>query len=532
MGLGAIFFDVGGVLIEADVERYAERAARLFKAPVDDVRREVGLRVRELEKGSLTSQTFWALVGEGLGKPVKPARTHKLWSNLMKDGLHINDGLYSLSRVLARQGLILGILSNVIEDHAQVLEDRGVYMPFSPCLLSCRSGQRKPDVAFYRQAIKRAGVAPGTCLLVDDVEANLGPARSAGMRTHHYKDLGGLMMALRRHGIKTQPDTDDPWLVDERDFPWEADWDAQLRFCVNYAVLAHSSHNRQPWRFRVAMGSLEVEADTARALAVADPRNRELIMSCGAAWHHLRVALAHFGFTWREQPTPDGMRRLTLTDGPKKGEEQRALSAIPYQRAEWVAFEDLLIEPARLQRVRKALKPHSGVKIHWFEEAPCKARLAGLILQAARGQWRDRRFRTEMADWCRRGMAPASLGLGRMGYPIFWRLLPHYDIGSNLAQREAEKTRQAPALAVISTKEDDPERWFEAGTVLADLILCARLEGLAALPVHNPLESDPFREGMLDLTHGAQPQVVLRLGYGHNVSPAPRRGPKEVIVQT
>jgi len=211
--VGAIFFDVGGVLIESNLERYAERAAKLFKAPVEAVRREVGLRVRDLEKGNLTSQSFWSQVGESLGRPVKPGRTFKLWSNLMKDGLELNDALYALCRVLARQGLILGILSNVIEDHAVILEERGVYMPFSPCLLSCRAGLRKPEPEFYRQAVRRAGVAAGTCLLVDDVEANLGPARAAGMRTHHYKDLGGLMTALRRHGIQTAGDGTDPWLA-------------------------------------------------------------------------------------------------------------------------------------------------------------------------------------------------------------------------------------------------------------------------------------------------------------------------------
>lgn len=529
MGVGCIFFDVGGVLIESDLERYAERAAKLFKAPVEDVRREVGLRVRDLEKGILTSQAFWSQIGEALGRPVKPGRTFKLWSNLMKDGLHLNEGLFSLCRVLARQGLILGILSNVIEDHAVILEDRGVYMPFSPCLLSCRSGLRKPEPEFYRQAVRRAGVSAGTCLLVDDNEDNLHAARAAGMRTHFYQDLGGLLTALRRHGIQTESDHSDPWLADERDFPWEGEWDEQLRFCLRYAVLAPSSHNRQPWRFRVGLDGVAVEPDPARALPVADPRNREAVMSCGAAWQHLRVALNHFGFTYREHEGSEGTRRLTLTGGPEKGRQGRTLGAIPYQRSEWVAFEDLVIEPARLQRVRRALQPHPGVRLHWLEEAPCKQRMADLILQAARGQWRDRMFRTEMASWCRKGMPPTTLGVARMGYPLFWRLLPHYDIGSTLATREADRTKEAPALAIISTKEDVPERWFEAGSVLADLVLNARLEGIAALPVHHPLESDPFRRGMLEFTHGAQPQIVLRLGYGHNVAPAPRRAPADVI---
>ncbi len=67
------------------------------------------------------------------------------------------------------------------------------------------------------------------------------------------------------------------------------------RELVGAAARAPSSHNTQPWRFRVADGVIDVFADRSRALPVNDPNDRELTMSCGAALFNLRAAAAHSG---------------------------------------------------------------------------------------------------------------------------------------------------------------------------------------------------------------------------------------------
>ena len=68
-----------------------------------------------------------------------------------------------------------------------------------------------------------------------------------------------------------------------------------LRFAVEQAVLAPSSHNSQPWTFRVDEDSVDLFADPSRKLSAADPEGRELVISCGAALVNLELALAHKG---------------------------------------------------------------------------------------------------------------------------------------------------------------------------------------------------------------------------------------------
>src|SRR5260370_30957797 len=90
--------------------------------------------------------------------------------------------------------------------------------------------------------------------------------------------------------------TSDPWTVRATDFPQEGSTTDKLRFLLNYAVLAPSSHNSQPWLFRLHGEEVDLIADRTRALPVIDPHDRELLLSCGAALGMLRIALRSFGY--------------------------------------------------------------------------------------------------------------------------------------------------------------------------------------------------------------------------------------------
>ena len=52
-----------------------------------------------------------------------------------------------------------------------------------------------------------------------------------------------------------------------------------LTAALRYAVLAPSSHNSQPWSFRLNGNEVELWADRKRSLPVVDPHDRELLIS-------------------------------------------------------------------------------------------------------------------------------------------------------------------------------------------------------------------------------------------------------------
>ena len=69
----------------------------------------------------------------------------------------------------------------------------------------------------------------------------------------------------------------------------------ELRMIVEMACRAPSLHNSQPWRWVFADGVLRLFADHQRVAHHTDITGSEVILSCGAALDHLRVAAAGAG---------------------------------------------------------------------------------------------------------------------------------------------------------------------------------------------------------------------------------------------
>ena len=61
---------------------------------------------------------------------------------------------------------------------------------------------------------------------------------------------------------------------------------AALAAAAQFAGLAPSIHNTQPWRWRLVGPVLELRAERQRQLGVTDPSGHLLLISCGAALHH------------------------------------------------------------------------------------------------------------------------------------------------------------------------------------------------------------------------------------------------------
>ena len=64
-------------------------------------------------------------------------------------------------------------------------------------------------------------------------------------------------------------------------------------------------HNTQPWLWRIGPGTVELHADWTRHLPATDPDRRDVLLSCGAALHHLQVALAARGTAAQVNRLPD-----------------------------------------------------------------------------------------------------------------------------------------------------------------------------------------------------------------------------------
>ncbi|MEV0702792.1 hypothetical protein AB0I53_33405 [Saccharopolyspora sp. NPDC050389] len=78
-----------------------------------------------------------------------------------------------------------------------------------------------------------------------------------------------------------------------------------VRSALALACRAPSVHNSQPWRWKVAEHSVHLYLDSSRLLPVLDPTGREMVISCGAALNHARIAFAAEGWKLRVHRLPN-----------------------------------------------------------------------------------------------------------------------------------------------------------------------------------------------------------------------------------
>ncbi len=331
----------------------------------------------------------------------------------------------------------------------------------------------------------------------------------------------------------------EPWIEIWSDavleFPLDGTPAEQLRALVRYAIRAPSSHNSQPWRFRLLDETLEMRIDTARRLPVVDPADRELLISCGAALEHLRIAAHRFGLADAVTITPDPrdpelVARIRLAGRRDPSPNDEAMfDAIPARHTFRGPLEPRPIAASLIEQLMLEAR-RAGAQLSILDKS-ARTPLADLVMAGDRIQMADPHFRVELSSWLRSGLT--SAGDGMPGYalemsPVTAVMAPlvvrTFDLGNGRAARNAELVRGSPVLAVLSTDGDDPGAWIRSGQALARVLLLATAAGIRASFLNQPVEVPTLRQQLADLVPGeGTPQLVLRLGYGPQGKPTPRR---------
>ena len=304
---------------------------------------------------------------------------------------------------------------------------------------------------------------------------------------------------------------------------------------VRQAVLAPSSHNTQPWRFRIAGDAIDLFADRTRALPVNDPDDRELVISCGAALLNLRVAAASIG---REAavtlfPDPadaDWLARLELGGPAPVPAGDAALAPwIDRRRTYRRRFAPREVEPEVLERLVAAAAAEQATLRPFADEASRQA-IAALVAEGDEMQWTSPSWRRELAMW----MHPRRLGDGLtvpdLVGPVAQFVVRTFDMGGGVGARDRDLAAASPLLAAMVTPGDKPRDWLQAGQALQRLLLTACRDGLQASYLNQPIEVAPLRPRLQQLAGGGVPQILMRLGYpADEIPPAPRRLLTDVV---
>lgn len=331
-----------------------------------------------------------------------------------------------------------------------------------------------------------------------------------------------------------------PWIIDDAEFYELESREEQLKFLLRYAILAPSSHNTQPWSFRITSEGIEVFADYTRRLLIVDPADRELLLSLGAAITNLRVAAANFGFETSvlydrraAESLPVALVTFRETCAPDES-LTKLFRAIRRRHTNRGAFEQAPLEGGELAEICALLADHGDfVNVVPAEE---RKRISEMVEEADRKQLARPGVRHELADWLRQtdefsdGVQPDSLGIPSPVAPFATWLVRNLDLGPIQAPRDRDRADSAPLMLLV-TADDDRVSLIRAGEVLELLLLTLTNLGLAYSFLNQPLEIEAMREKIWSMTRSVRaPQLLLRVGHAKAVTRATPRRKVEMVV--
>ncbi|MFF0814897.1 Acg family FMN-binding oxidoreductase [Rhodococcus sp. NPDC003318] len=311
-----------------------------------------------------------------------------------------------------------------------------------------------------------------------------------------------------------------------------------IRIAVDLAGRAPSVHNSQPWQWAYAAGQLELHADRSRLLPEADPTGRQLVVSCGAALHHLETALTTLRWATDTVRLPDGADSLHLAtvrfhrDAQPRSHDFDLLTAIRHRYSDRRPFGAV----GGSRQLPHALPELVGRRAVALTVLPPDARptLAAATAATASARRYDSAYQAELHWWTGHsapfgGIPPEALATAESRSRV--------DIGRGFPAGEDDDTTGAidaeaidhSTVLVLSTDTDGPRDWLRAGEALSVVLLEATVDELATCPLTHVTELRQSRAMIRELLpSGGFPQVLVRIGVTARAA-APRQTPRRPV---
>lgn len=314
------------------------------------------------------------------------------------------------------------------------------------------------------------------------------------------------------------------------------------RELIRHATLAASSHNTQPWRFRIGRDSITIEPDFSRRCPVVDPDDGHLFKSLGCAAENLVHAAAAQGFAAEVRFEPgDGVIRVLL----ERDAAARATAlyrAIPVRQCVRAAYDGRAMDKAELGKLESA-GTGAWVRTIMLTSAAEKDAVSDYVARGDFAQLTDPAFRRELAAWIRFNPVEAMRtgdGLaGRAnGQPAVPTWLGRSIVGLVLRPRrqadtDAKRIGSSAGVAVFVSRRDDKAGWIETGRAYERFALQATALDVRTAFINPPVEVRELRaqfESWLGL-EGEHALLMVRFGHGPR-APYSLRRPMENVILT
>jgi hypothetical protein len=292
-----------------------------------------------------------------------------------------------------------------------------------------------------------------------------------------------------------------------------------IRDAVTLACHAPSVHNSQPWRWIADGAVLHLFADRRRLVARIDSSGRELLLSCGAAADHLRVAMTAVGWDagveqFPDPDEPDHLVTFSFSRMPcVEDAHRRRADAIRRRRTDRLPFAAPAGWGALEQRLRGLVDDHHVELDVIADDSRQELAEASRLTESIRRQ--DPTYQAELRWWTSplqldQGVPQqARLSASEAGRVDVSRAFPT----AGFADRRQEISSDRSKIIVLSTRDDTRQEILPCGEALSAVLLECTTAGLATCTLTHLTEVTPSRDVVRRLIgRTGLPQLLIRVG--------------------
>lgn len=309
---------------------------------------------------------------------------------------------------------------------------------------------------------------------------------------------------------------------------------------VRYATLAASSHNTQPWKFKLERGRILILPDLSRRCPAVDPDDHHLYASLGCAAENLLLAAQAAGL--KGHFSYEASASAVQVDFEEAPVSRSALfEAIPSRQCSRAAYDGTELTSEQLRRLEEAGRG-SGVSLMLLTDRKQKEQVAEYVAAGNTAQFGDPAWAEELKTWLRFNASEAV----RTGDGLYGPVMGSPDVPRWLGilfmrlafsaksqnRKDVKHIRSSAAIAVFFSEADDKQHWIEAGRSYERLALQAAALELRAAFINQPVEVPALRSQFASFLGigNRRPDLVVRMGRGPEMPRSLRRPVEQVLV--
>lgn len=322
------------------------------------------------------------------------------------------------------------------------------------------------------------------------------------------------------------------WDIDVNEFFNLSSREDKIGFLIKLGTLAPSSHNSQPWSFKMDNNEITVMADRSRELPVSDANFRQMFISLGCAIENIALAADYYGLKPRIEYDEGGINNLRAAkifldfdSNDRKNDNNHPIFTITKRSTNRNKYKSEMPTENFLGLIKSLVS--QDVRLDIVSNQDKKKTIAEAVVNGIGEAMSDPNFRKELSGYVKANNTKDFLGMpgSGLGMPFIVSLIVPFVLKILNVSRLSRKQdlelliNHTPVFGIISTEKDDKQSWVKAGRAYQRIALEAERQGLKTAVLAGAIQIGDYHKDLqkaLGITN--RPQVFFRVGYCDLVS--------------